>query len=205
MGRPVPIRAGVGASIPAKGNFLRQRCFLSCKQGGFPLAPLHPLRIATQSNRTLHGAASPSPAPESARHAPLGAGGMRLRAHQRAFRSPFGNLRTVVGEKLTGYKYSGKKAGGIPLAPCTPSGSRCLHGTGYTHAGAPKGFPQDKPSSHPEPKSAAHTARPIFLFFFKRNAQVIIFLRCVLKNPLQPGQISLHLSLAATRQHHDQR
>ena len=57
----------------------------------------------------------------------------------------------------------------------------------------------------PEPKLAAQTARPIFLFFFKRNAQMIIFLRRVLKNPLQPGQIFLHLSLASMRQHHYQR
>ena len=43
-----------------------------CKQGGFPLAPLHPLRIASQNNRALHRAASPFPAPESARQAPWG-------------------------------------------------------------------------------------------------------------------------------------
>ena len=32
-----------------------------CKQGGFPLAPLHPLRIATRNNRAPHGTASPYP------------------------------------------------------------------------------------------------------------------------------------------------
>ena len=42
--------------------------------GGFPLAPLHPLRIAIRSNRAPHRAASPSPAPESARQAPPGGG-----------------------------------------------------------------------------------------------------------------------------------
>ena len=40
------------------------------RTGGFPLAPLHPLRIATRSNQAPHRAASPSPAPESARQAP---------------------------------------------------------------------------------------------------------------------------------------
>ena len=55
---------------PPKGNFLGRGFSLRSKQGGFPLAPLHPLRIANRSNRAPHMAASPSPAPESARQAP---------------------------------------------------------------------------------------------------------------------------------------
>ena len=39
------------------------------RTGGFPLAP-SPLRIATRSNRAPHRAASPAPAPESARQSP---------------------------------------------------------------------------------------------------------------------------------------
>ncbi len=46
-----------------------------------------------RSWRGTHGTASPAPAPYSAHHSPPGARGMRLWAHQRAFRSPFGNLR----------------------------------------------------------------------------------------------------------------
>ena len=36
MGRPVPIRAGVGASFPTKGNFFGKVVACCCKQGGFP-------------------------------------------------------------------------------------------------------------------------------------------------------------------------
>ncbi len=68
------------------------------RTGGFPLAPLHPLRIATRSNRVPHRAASPSPAPESARQAP-----------------PKGNCLRQSCLLLL-------QAGGFPLAPCTPSG-----------------------------------------------------------------------------------
>ena len=41
-----------------------------CKQGGFPLAPLHPLRIASEVNKSPIKDASPLPAPESARQSP---------------------------------------------------------------------------------------------------------------------------------------
>ena len=112
MGRPVPIRAGVGASFPTKGNFFGKVVACCCKQGGFPRgkqsarpalpcaplvvclnsgaltacggcihwipaslrSPLHPLRIANRNNRAPHRAASSSPAPESARQTPPGAG-----------------------------------------------------------------------------------------------------------------------------------
>ena len=46
---------------PPKGNFLGRGFSLRSKQGGFPLAPLHPLRIATRNNRAPHGTASPYP------------------------------------------------------------------------------------------------------------------------------------------------
>ena len=55
---------------PPRGNFLGRGFALRSKQGGFPLAPLHPLRIANRSNRAPHMAASPALAPESARQAP---------------------------------------------------------------------------------------------------------------------------------------
>ena len=48
---------------PPKGNFLGRGFSLRSKQGGFPLAPLHPLRIANRSNSAPHRAASPPPAP----------------------------------------------------------------------------------------------------------------------------------------------
>ena len=66
MGRQVPIRAGVGASGPTGGRAGVCACG---RTGGFPLAP-SPLRIATRSNRAPHRAASPAPAPESARQSP---------------------------------------------------------------------------------------------------------------------------------------
>ena len=54
MGRPVPIRAGVGASGPTGAGVC------ACgRTGGFPLAP-RPLRIATRSNRAPLGTASPN-------------------------------------------------------------------------------------------------------------------------------------------------
>ena len=74
LGRPVPTRAGVGASFPIKGDFFGKVVACCCKQRGFPLAPLHPLRIANRNNRAPHRAASSSPAPESARQTPPGAG-----------------------------------------------------------------------------------------------------------------------------------
>ena len=85
-------------------------------------------------------------APESARQAPPGKEGLRLRAHQRAFRSPFleafgprklrnlspwgdiSTTRAAVGAScsLTGSCFRQSchvmpLAGGFPLAPCTPS------------------------------------------------------------------------------------
>ena len=72
-GSPIHSRRSRRVRPPPRGNFLRQSCLSSCKQGGFPLAPLHPLRIATRSNRAPLRAASPSPAPETARQAPSGA------------------------------------------------------------------------------------------------------------------------------------
>ena len=83
------------------------------RTGGFPLAP-SPLRIATRSNRAPHRAASPSPAPESARQAPLR-----------------GNcLRQSCCLML--------QAGGLSARPpAPPSGSRRIHtGQGYAPAGA---------------------------------------------------------------------
>ena len=84
-----------------------------------------------------------------------------------------------------------------------------------TSVDTPKNFPQNKPFQ-PALLCALHFLFPITqngraksaangLFFFKRNAQMIIFFRRILENPLQPGQIFLHLPLAAVRQHHDQR
>ena len=66
--------AGVGASCPAKGEFLAKKLLPMMQAGWLSAHPLHPLRIVSESNRALHRAASPSPAPESARQAPPGAG-----------------------------------------------------------------------------------------------------------------------------------
>ena len=64
-GSPIT-RAAVGASVPTGGRAGVCACG---RTGGFPLAP-SPLRIATRSNRAPHRAASPAPAPESARQSP---------------------------------------------------------------------------------------------------------------------------------------
>ena len=54
LGRPVPIRAGVGASIPTKGICLRQSCCLSLQAGGFPLAPCTPsVRLPKQNSTPI--------------------------------------------------------------------------------------------------------------------------------------------------------
>ena len=55
---------------PPKGNFLGRGFSLRSKQGGFPLAPLHPLRIVSEVNKYPMKDASPLPAPESARQSP---------------------------------------------------------------------------------------------------------------------------------------
>ena len=80
---------------PSKGNFLGRGFSLRSKQGGFPLAPLHPLRIANRSNRAPLGTASPN----SRRGEFLTAKLSFNEAMQGAFRSPPAPLRTVVGEK----------------------------------------------------------------------------------------------------------
>ena len=74
MGRPVPIRAGVGASIPIKGEFLAAKLSLVMQAGGLPLAPLHPLRIASEVNEYPMKVISASLMPESARQTLPGAG-----------------------------------------------------------------------------------------------------------------------------------
>ena len=117
---------------PPKGNFLGRGFSLRSKQGGFPLAPLHPLRIANRSNRAPHMAASPSPAPESARQAP---GRHFLRQ----------NCRSTT------------QAGGFPLAPCTPSGSRRTNGIkGFAPTDTPNGFPRGKQSARPSLSENPH-------------------------------------------------
>ena len=79
-------------------------------------------------------------APESARQAP--GRSMRLRAHQRAFRSPFGNLRFAT------------RSNRAPLGTASPNPRRSrrvrpCRGRGYAPAGAPKGFPRGKQSARP--------------------------------------------------------
>ena len=53
MGRQVPIRAGVGASGPTKGNFSRQSCLLLLQAGGFPLAPCTPTGRVGETTQRL--------------------------------------------------------------------------------------------------------------------------------------------------------
>ena len=68
------------------------------QRGGPPLeSPCRVLSLvlsfASKESTSPLGAAAPPTAPESARQSPPGTRGLRPRAHQRAFRSPFGNLR----------------------------------------------------------------------------------------------------------------
>ena len=71
----------------------------NAQRGGPPLeSPCRVLSLvlsfAPKESTTPFGAAAPPPAPESARQSPPTEAGLRLWAPKRAFRSPFGNLRT---------------------------------------------------------------------------------------------------------------
>ena len=92
-GRPEQIQEP-GTAVPGTPIFAN-----NAQRGGPPLeSPCRVLSLvlsfAPKESTTPFGAAAPPPAPESARQSLPGARSMRLRAHQRAFRSPFGNLRT---------------------------------------------------------------------------------------------------------------
>ena len=93
LGRPVPIRAGVGASSPTGGWGLRLRAHWGLSARPQSPSDRHP------NNRAPHRAASPSLAPVSARQAPprgiaYGKVGV-YRCKQGAFRSPPAPLRGV--------------------------------------------------------------------------------------------------------------
>ena len=100
------------------------------------------------------GAAAPPSAPESARQSPrAAAGGMRQRAHQRSFRSPFGNLQAPKLVKT-------HKAAAPPSAP--ESARQTRPEKGFAPAGAPKFFPLAlwKPSSTESRRETHKTASP---------------------------------------------
>ena len=119
-------RAVVGASIP-------QAAAGVCASGRTKGLSARPLEtFGHRSWRETHRAASPAPALQPARQSPSGARGMRLWAHQRAFRSPFGNLRAP------------KLARNHRRQPHYPRRSRRVNphlGQVYAPVGAPKGFP----------------------------------------------------------------
>ena len=91
-GRPEQIQEP-GTAVPGTPIFAN-----NAQRGGPPLeSPCRVLSLvlsfASKESTIPLGAAAPPSAPESARQCPTRGRGMRLRAHQRAFRSPFGNLR----------------------------------------------------------------------------------------------------------------
>ena len=112
------------------------------------------LSFASKESTSPLGAAAPPSAPESARQSPpAAAGGMRQRAHQRAFRSPFGNLQAPKLVKT-------HKAAAPPSAP--ESARQTRPEKGFAPAGAPKFFPLAlwKPSSTESRRETHKTASP---------------------------------------------
>ena len=98
---------------PPKGNFLGRGFSLRSKQGGFPLAPLHPLRIATRSNRAPHRAASPPLAPVC----------RRVRPRQRGISSAKLSLVMPAGSFPRGKQSARPALPCAPLVVCLNSGS----------------------------------------------------------------------------------
>ena len=151
---------------PPKGNFLGRGFSLRSKQGGFPLAPLHPLRIASRNNRVPHRTAS-SNSRRSRRVRPRRGQGMHLRAHQRAFRS----LRFATRSNRAPHRAASP-------APAPESTRHFPPGQGYAPAASPqrrisacatKRFPlySGEPCSHDSPspiKGLRAKAPGIFLF-----------------------------------------
>ena len=151
MGRPVPIRAGVGASGPAGGISYGKVVAYRCKQGAFRSPPA-PLRIANRNNRASHRAASSPPAPESARQAPpggiLAAKLSPVAASRVAFRSPpctpFGPYSACrAGGCACG------RTGGFPLAPLHPLRIATRSNRAPHRAASPLLAPT--PARHPPP------------------------------------------------------
>ena len=118
---------------PSRGIFHGKVVAYRCKQGGFPLAPLHPLRFATRNNRVPHGTASPN----SRRS-------RRVRPHQRdlltaklslvdasrgAFRSPPAPLRFATRSNRAPHRAASP-------APAPESARQAPPGQGYAPAGA---------------------------------------------------------------------
>ena len=103
---------------PPKGNFLGRGFSLRSKQGGFPLAPLHPLRIATRSNRAPHRAASPPLAPVC----------RRVRPRQRGISSAKLSLVMPAGGFPRGKQSARPALPCVPLVVCLNSGSLTAFG-----------------------------------------------------------------------------
>ena len=110
---------------PPKGNFLGRGFSLRSKQGGFPLAPLHPFGSPLEAiERPIGLQALPSRRSR------------RVRPRQRGISSA--KLSLVM------------PAGGFPLAPCTPSESRHANGIKeFAPTDTPNGFPRGKQSARP--------------------------------------------------------
>ena len=81
------VRAGVGASVPPARDSLTAKLPCVAISRGLFARPLHSFGSPTETPK--------HPVPRRSRRVMLHpwASGMRLRAHKRAFRSPFGNLR----------------------------------------------------------------------------------------------------------------
>ena len=175
MGRPVTIRAGVGASDPTGGGGMRlrahQRAFRS---------PFGNLRFATRSNRVPHRAASPSPAPESARQAPPKGNCLRqsccplMQAGWLSSGQTIGAARTAVRSACCLPELRGANCLRrlCPLGtrfptfpPCTPlrfasRGNRAPH-RAASPSPAPKSAPQSPPGERKPAGSSTATQVPL--------------------------------------------
>ena len=194
MGRPVPIRAGVGASSPAGGKGLRlrahQRAFRS---------PFGNLRFASRSNRAPHGTASPNPRrsrrvkPHRGRgYAPAGAPkGFPLALWKpsvatRSNRAPHGTAspnprrsRRVRPRRGREYAPAGAPKG-FPLAPCTPSDRSRRENSQELSSGQTIGAARTRRKTHgvnpdrkrrgfPQSKPSARPAQPLPIPFFRKK------------------------------------
>ena len=170
MGRQVPIRAGVGASGPTGGRAGVCACG---RTGGFPLAP-SPLRIAPRSNRAPHRAASPAPAPESARQSPPKGNCLRqscrlsMQAGWLSSGQTIGAVRTAVRSAccLPELRVANRLRRLCPLGtrfpsfpPCTPFGPHSARKPQGKQSGKNmRGFPRGKQSARQAPPRAGDCA-----------------------------------------------
>ena len=104
---------------PLRGNCLRQSCCLMLQAGAFRSPPCTPFG-----------------SPPKAIERPIGLQALLPRRSRRVI--------PRQGEFLRQRFRSAERAGGFPLAPCTPSGSRRIHKARICACGHSGGFPRDK-------------------------------------------------------------